>query len=111
MEPSGLFPVVAVAIALPTAAYLAWFTRPATLISVSIGLAIFSGNWDNLGLPELVAPDRILLAAAVIGFALRAPGGRDRPTVQLRPIHWLLAATIAYVLGSAIWAGTAGEKP
>ena len=64
--------------------------RPSpALIGGGIALSIFSGNWANLGLPELVAPDRLLIFAAVVGVLLRSPAMRRRPALRLEPIHWL----------------------
>jgi O-antigen ligase len=108
--PVPVFGLAVVATALPAAAYIAWCAHPAALIGGGIALSIFSGNWANLGLPELVAPDRLLIFAAVVGVLLRSPAMRRRPALRLEPIHWLLIATVAYVLGSAYVAGTF-DKP
>ncbi len=110
MSPSSLFALAAIAVTLPAAAYAAWNTRPATLLTAGIGLTVFSGHWGSFGLPELVAPDRLLIAAGVVTLLARAPQSRDRPAIQLRPVHWLLAATLAYVFASAIWTGSATDQ-
>lgn len=108
--PTPAFELLVVVTALPATAYVAWCAHPAALISAGIALSIFSGNWANLGLPELVAPDRLFIFAAVVGVVLRAPAMRERPRIRLEPIHWLLIATVAYVLCSAYVAGTF-DKP
>jgi O-antigen ligase len=80
------------------------------LLCAGIALSIFSSHWGNFGLPELVAPDRALIAAAIATVILRAPAVRDSPSVTIRPIHWLLAATVAYLLASALATGTFFDK-
>jgi O-antigen ligase len=104
-SPGGTFALLVLA-ALPAAAYVAWWTEPAVLLAGGISLSIFSSNWGNLGLPELVAPDRLLISAAVATVLLRAPGVRSAARIELRPIHGLLVATVVYVILSAIASGT-----
>ena len=97
--------------ALPAAAYVVWHAHPAAVLSAGIGLSIFSGSWKYMGFPELVAPDRLLIAAAIVTVIARAPQVRDRPPIQIGPIHWLAAATVAYIVASALAAGTFFDKP
>jgi putative inorganic carbon (hco3(-)) transporter len=104
--PGLAFALLLLVTALPALAYVAWHAHPAILLSGGIVLSMFSGNWSNLGLPELIAPDRMMLAAAAATVALRAPAIRDRARIELRPIHWLLVATVVYIVASALAAGT-----
>ena len=97
----GLMLAVIVAIA-----YLAWHTDPAWLMTAAIIGSTFNSNWGALGVPGGVAPDRLLLLAAILGLALRSPGASDRPQFHLKPVHGLLAATFLWALGSAIAAQT-----
>jgi putative inorganic carbon (hco3(-)) transporter len=106
----GAIPLLLEAAGLVAAAYVAWCTHPAVLLCAGLTLSIFSGQWGNFGLPELIAPDRILIVAAIGTVIFRAPAIRDSPSVTSKPIHWLLAATAAYILGSALAAGTFFEK-
>jgi putative inorganic carbon (HCO3(-)) transporter len=106
----GALPLLLEAIGLASAAYVAWCTHPALLLCAGLTLSIFSGEWGNFGLPELVAPDRMLIAAAIATAILRAPAVRDSPSIASKPIHWLLAGTVAYLLGSALATGTFFEK-
>jgi O-antigen ligase len=104
------FGLLVLACALPSVAYIMWHVHPAVLLSAGVGLSLFSGNWANVGLPELVAPDRVLIAAAIVTVILRAPQVAGRGRIELRPIHWLLAVTLAYVVASALASGTALDK-
>lgn len=106
----GAIPLLLEAIGLAAAAYVAWNTHPAVLLCAGLALSIFSGEWGNFGLPELIAPDRILIAAAIGTVILRGPAVRDSPSITSKPIHWLLAGTAAYLVGSALATGTLFEK-
>ena len=106
VAPGSAFFVLLLVTALPAAAYVIWHADPAAVLCLGLSLSIFSGNWRYLGLPELIAPDRLLVAAAIATVLLRAPHARDRSPIELRPIHWLLAATVAYIVASALAAGT-----
>jgi len=108
--PAASYLLLLGATALPAAAYVAWHADPATLLSAGVALAIFSGNWRNVGLPELVAPDRLLIAMAIAALLLHASEARIRRPIELRPIHWLLAVTVAYVIASALLSGTFFDK-
>lgn len=106
----GAIPLLLEVAGLAAAAYAAWCTHPAVLLCAGLSLSIFSGQWGQFGLPELVAPDRILIAAAIGTVIFRAPAVRDSPSVTSKPVHWLLAGTAAYLVGSALAAGTFFEK-
>jgi putative inorganic carbon (hco3(-)) transporter len=110
VSPGGAFFLLLLTTALPAAAYVVWHAHPAAVLSAGLGLSIFSGSWKYMGFPELVAPDRLLIAAAIVTVIARAPQVRDRPPIQIGPIHWLLAATVAYIVASALAAGTFFEK-
>lgn len=88
---------------LPVLAATVVFIRPSITLTAGLGLSMFSGHWDVLGIP--VALDRVMLFAGVAAIALRAIGDpRYRP--RLRPVHAVLAAAALYAVGSAIVAGT-----
>jgi O-antigen ligase len=110
VSPGGAFFLLLLTTALPATAYVVWNAHPAAVLSAGLGLSIFSGSWKYMGFPELVAPDRLLIAAAIVTVIARAPQVRDRPPIQIGPIHWLLAATVAYIVASALAAGTFFEK-
>jgi prepilin signal peptidase PulO-like enzyme (type II secretory pathway) len=50
-----------------------WVVPPSWAISAGLVLTMFGGNWQALGLPSSVAPDRL-----VLGIALIAVAGRGR---------------------------------
>jgi O-antigen ligase len=95
----GLAVIVAIA-------YLAWHTEPAWLMTAAIIGSTFNSNWGELGVPGGIAPDRLVLLAAILGLLLRSPGAFDRPRFRLEPIHAILAATLIWAIGSAIAAQT-----
>jgi len=94
-------------------AYVLWHADPAWILSAAVVAAIFSGQWEEFGLGQNIAPDRMLLLAAIIVVALRGPAVRTRPKLRLRPVHLALAAAAAYVIGSAIASETllGGSSP
>jgi O-antigen ligase len=91
-------------------AFLAWQVDPAWFLGGALILSSFNGNWGELGLPANVAPDRLLLIGGLAAVLLRAPRVRDRPRIELKPVHWLLGVTLLYVIGSALAAGTFAER-
>jgi O-antigen ligase len=96
-----------VLVALPAAAYLAWHVEPAWTLTAALVLSCFNSNWEAFGLPRFVAPDRMLLLAGLAALLLRAPPAR--PPLRLGTVHVVLAATLAWAVGSALAAGTAGR--
>lgn len=90
-------------------AYIAWNVEPVWLFGGALILSSFNNHWDAFGLPNLIAPDRMLLVGALAAVLLRAPPVRDRPPIELKPVHWLLGLTLLYAAGSAFAAGTITE--
>jgi len=86
--------------------YLAWHADPAWTLSGGLLLAPFSGNWDQLGIPAVLGPDRIVMFTGLVAIMLRAPGSLGRPPLLFRPVHWLLLVTVLYALASAAASGT-----
>jgi putative inorganic carbon (hco3(-)) transporter len=103
MDPLLLIPALAGAVA---AAYLAWHTDPAVALSLGVVLSVFAGNWDQVGIPGQLAPDRLLLVAGIATVLLRGPAMRDRAPLRIEPVHWLTFAVALYAIVSAILAGT-----
>ena len=101
--------VAAAAIGAPLA-YLAWHTEPAYTLTAGLLLTPFANNWEQIGVPGAVAPNRLLLVAGVAAVILRAPPIRDRPRLRIEAVHWVLGAAVLYALVSAAASGTLAEK-
>jgi O-antigen ligase len=102
---------VAIAMALAIVVYLALNADPAWLIAPGIGLAVFNGNWSNMGFGSVLVPDRMLLGAGLLALLFRiSPQAKDRPPVRARPEYWLLGAAALYVTVSAIAVGSIETK-
>lgn len=86
--------------------YVAWYVDPAWLLTAGVVLTPFNGHWDAFALPQFITPDRYLLVIGAAALLLRAPSVRDRPRIRVTPLHWLLGATLAYAVASAMAAGT-----
>lgn len=84
--------------------------EPAWLLTGGLMLSIFSGNWEEMGLP--LGPDRLLLLLGVAGALVRATqtAHSESEGFSLRPVHWLLLVLCAYATVSAVAAGTIVER-
>jgi putative inorganic carbon (HCO3(-)) transporter len=89
-----------------SAGYLIWCTEPRYTFTLAIVLAPFAGNWQQLGIPGQLAPERLLLAGGILTVLLRGPGIRDRPKLRLEAAHWMLALVAVYAASSAFFSGT-----
>jgi len=101
--------VAAALVGLPLA-YLAFRTDPAYLFAGAIVLSPFSGNWEGIGIPGVLAADRLLLVVAILAVLARAVTKRDDPPFRLAPAHWILALAAVYALLSAAIVGTLFER-
>jgi putative inorganic carbon (hco3(-)) transporter len=93
-------------LAIGSAAYLAWNAEPHHIFTLAIVLAPFAGNWQQLGIPGPLAPERLLIAAGILAVLLRGPAVRSRPRLRTGAVHWVLALTVLYAASSAFFAGT-----
>jgi putative inorganic carbon (HCO3(-)) transporter len=97
------FTLAAICVAI---AVIAWHIDPAWSMSAALVLTVFNGNWQQFGLPPVVAPDRFVLMAVIATIVLRGPGARGRPPIPWGSAHaWLLGAA-AIAIASAAVAGT-----
>jgi O-antigen ligase len=115
LAPFPLYPVawfqLAVSLAIAASiAYVLWYSDPVWLVSIAVALSVFSGSWEEIGFPGGIAPDRLLLVAAIAVVAFRGPAMRGRPPFRLGFVHLVLAAAAAYAIGSALAAGTLLEE-
>jgi putative inorganic carbon (hco3(-)) transporter len=90
--------------------YLYWNADPAYLFCGAIALSPLSGNWAELGIPGAVAPDRLLLIAAIVAVLIRTPGGGERPDIRIAPVHYVMLAAILFAAVSAAIAGSLFER-
>ena len=102
------FALAAGLVALASVLYLAWDVDPVWALCAAIACSVFSGNWDQLGLP--IGLDRLLLVSGVLALLIRTPGARDRPPIRVEPVHWLLALVALYATASAAWVGSLDER-
>ena len=110
MDPRGAGEILLGAAIGASAAYLVWRVHPAWTLSLAVALALFSGNWERIGLPDGFSPDRLLLAAGVLAVLIRAPAVRDRAAIVAGPAQWLMAVLLIWVIGSSLAAGTLDER-
>ena len=109
---------LAVSLYLPAVALVAavalgvvvWLLDPAYTLSAAIFLTPLAGNWQQLGVPGALSPDRLLFAGAIVAILMRAPPVAGRPRLQISGAHWLLGLAVIYALGSAFFAGTLFER-
>ncbi len=102
----GLLAVVAVV----AVGYIVWCAEPRYTFTLALMVTPFASNWQQLGIPGPLAPERLLLIAGVIVVLLRGPGIRDRPSLRLEWVHWVMIALIVYVGASALISHTLFTK-
>jgi putative inorganic carbon (HCO3(-)) transporter len=95
---------------LPAVAYLALAVDPAALLTLAVVLTPFAGNWQQLGIPGILAPDRLLIAATIVLVVFRAVTGRGDPLPQLRPVHYVLALAVLWAVASALVSHTLFDR-
>jgi putative inorganic carbon (HCO3(-)) transporter len=109
-SPSSLFVAFAVFTAVVALAYVAWTAHPVWPISIGVVLGSVSSNWDGVGLPAKVAPDRFLVAIGLLAIVIGGLRGSARITFRPQPVHVVLVLVIGYAVASAIAAGTIDES-
>jgi putative inorganic carbon (hco3(-)) transporter len=109
-EASMVFTPVAALTAMVALAAVVWLVDPAYTFSAAIFLTPLAGNWQQIGVPGMLSPDRLLFAGAIVAVLLRAPPVADRPRLRITAAHWLLALAAAFALVSAFVAGTLFER-
>ena len=98
------------AVALPAVAYLALTVDPAVTLTLGVVLTPFAGNWQQLGIPGVLAPDRLLIAATIVLVLIQAMTGRGEPLPRARPVHYVLALAVLWAVGSALVSHTLFQR-
>lgn len=93
-----------------SAAYLVLSAEPRHIFTLAIVLAPFAGNWQQLGIPGAVAPQRLLIAGGIAAVLLRRSADAARTPLRFEAAHWMLALTALYAASSAFFAGTLFER-
>ena len=83
-----------------------WVVPPAWSLSAAFALSMFGANWQTLGVPRLIAPDRIVLGLTLVAITMRAPGCAHRPPIRFRPLYALMYLAGVYAFASALAVGT-----
>ena len=78
--------------------------EPAWLLSIGVGLSIFSGNWKYMHVPGPL--DRVVTIVGILAVVARPLFVADAPRIQARRLHWLLAVLTFYAVISAVWSHT-----
>ena len=92
--------------AVAAGAYVVWHVNPVYTLSLALFLSPIASNWQQLGIPGPLAPDRLLLIGAISQILFRAPAVRDRPPLRFHASHALLALATLWAISSAFFAGT-----
>ena len=95
---------------LPAVAYLARAVDPAAMLTLGVVLTPFAGNWQQLGIPGILAPDRLLIAATIVLVVVRAATGRGEPLPRARLVHFVLALAVLWAVVSALVSHTLFQR-
>ena len=103
-----VFPIAAAGVAGVLCLIVGGFLlEPAWLLSIGIGLTIFSGDWRYLHIPGPV--DRVVTVAGILAVLIRSRVDGDTPRIEGRRVHWLFLLLLLYATGSAAWSDTLGQ--
>ena len=98
------------AVLLRPSSTLALTIDPAVTLTLGVVLTPFAGNWQQLGIPGVLAPDRLLIAATIVLVVLRAATGRGAPLPRARPVHFVLGLATLWVVCSALVSHTLFQR-
>lgn len=98
------------AVALPAVVYVVLAVDPAVTLTLGVILTPFAGNWQQLGIPGILAPDRLLIAATIVLVVFRAATGRGEPLPRPRPVHFVLVLATLWVVCSALLSDTLFQR-
>lgn len=80
---------------------------PSLIVSLGLASSVFSGNWENLGLP--IGIDRLVIVGGIAMAVVQHVRRRD-PWPRFGPVHLALVILAAYAIGSSFWVGTLTQK-
>lgn len=95
---------------LPAAAYLALAIDAAAVLTLGVVLTPFAGNWQQLGIPGVLAPDRLLIAGAIVVVVFKAATGRSAPLPRPQLVHFVLALAVLWAVASALVSHTLFQR-
>jgi putative inorganic carbon (hco3(-)) transporter len=95
---------------LPAVAYLARAVDPAAVLTLGVVLTPFAGNWQQLGIPGILAPDRLLISGTIVLVVLRAATGRGEPLPRPRLVHLVLTLAVLWAVVSALVSHTLFQR-
>jgi putative inorganic carbon (hco3(-)) transporter len=107
---SSLAAAPLVVLVLAAFAYLARAMDPAAVLTLAVVLTPFAGNWQQLGVPGILAPDRLLIAGTIVLVIFRAATGRGEPLPRPRLVHFVLALAVLWAVGSALVSHTLFQR-
>lgn len=96
--------------AIPAVVYLAWKVEPAWLLSVALALSPIAGNWPEVGMPGLAAPDRLLVLAGIGSVLLRLKTLNAGRPIRIAAVHWVMLGAVAFVAINALAAETLTDR-
>lgn len=107
---SALFFIAIFLAGIAAAGYLLWRVHPAWTLSGALVLSVLAGNWEQLGIPGALAPDRWMFVGGIAAVLIRAPPVRDRPPLHVGAVHWAMVLALLWTVGSALDAGTLSDQ-
>ena len=102
------FMALAIGLAGAAGAIVAWRLDPVWFVTGALLLSVFSGNWDQFGVP--IGLDRILMLPGLAIAAVRAFERRHELQLRVTHVHWLILVVAVYAIGSAIFADTLRQR-
>lgn len=104
-DPARAFAAATFACAAAAMVLMVPYVDPAWPVTLGLCLAIFSGNWDRLGIP--IGLDRLLLLPGIFAvLAQQLSAAPEERRLRLTGTHFVLVALATYAVVSAAIAGT-----
>jgi putative inorganic carbon (hco3(-)) transporter len=108
-DPARAFAAATLACAAAAMVLMIPYVDAAWPVVLGVGLSIFSGNWDQLGIP--IGLDRLLLLPGILAvFVQELTVPAEQRRLRLTGVHVVLGVLAAYAMVSAALAGTLIER-